>query len=75
MLRNGQEMVIAADRVVVCAGAIGSSAVLLQSGITMDGRVGQGLHVLGGVFVTAETNEVLNGFDGIGLTCIARASD
>jgi choline dehydrogenase-like flavoprotein len=73
--RDGQKITVEADRVVVCAGAIGSSAVLIQSGITLDGRVGKGLHVLGGVFMAAETNDVIDGFDGIGLTCVAYASD
>ena len=73
--RHGQEEVVLADRVVVSSGAIGSSAVLLQSGVHLDGRVGKGFHVLGGVFVTAEMNELLNGYDGIGLTCMAKASE
>ena len=73
--RDGQRLTVDADRVVVCAGAIGSSAVLLASGITLGGRVGKGLHVLGGVFVTGETDEILDGYDGIGLTCVAEASD
>jgi choline dehydrogenase-like flavoprotein len=72
--RDGQRVSYVADRVIVCAGAIGSSVVLLESGISCSGRVGQGLHVLGGVFVTGETDEVIDGFDGIGLTCLARAS-
>jgi choline dehydrogenase-like flavoprotein len=73
--RYGKEEMLEADRVVVSSGAIGSSAVLLQSGIHLDGRVGNGFHMLGGVFVSAETRETLNGYDGIGLTCIAKASD
>jgi choline dehydrogenase-like flavoprotein len=73
--RDGQEVQIDAERVVVCAGAIGSSAVLLRSGIGLDGRVGRGLHVLGGITVAAETDEVLDGFDGIGLTCMAHVQD
>ena len=72
--RDGERISFEADRVVVCAGAIGSSAVLLESGIQVDGRVGKGLHVLGGVFVTGETDEPINGYDGIGLTCVAHAS-
>ena len=74
-VRDGKRLHVDADRVVVSAGAIGSSAVLLASGITVDGRVGHGLHVLGGAFVTGETDEVLDGFDGIGLTCVAEAGD
>jgi choline dehydrogenase-like flavoprotein len=74
-VRDGRPVTITAERVVVCAGAIGSSVVLLQSGINPNGRVGQGFHVLGGIFVSAETNDVLDGFDGIGLTCVARTHD
>ena len=71
--RDGREHVIDGDRVVVSAGAIGSSGVLLRSGIDLDGRVGHGLHMLGGLFVTAEMEEPVDGFDGIGLCCIAHA--
>ena len=70
-VRDGRRIEIAADRVVVCAGAIGSSAVLLASGVTQGGRVGQRLHVLGGIFVSGELDEVVDGFRGIGLTCVA----
>ncbi|HEX5894888.1 MAG TPA: FAD-dependent oxidoreductase [Thermoleophilaceae bacterium] len=70
-VRNGREQVVEADRVVVCAGAIGSSEVLLHSGIDQGGRVGKGLHALAGGFVTAETEQEIDGFDGIGLCCIA----
>jgi choline dehydrogenase-like flavoprotein len=73
--RDGQERTIEADRVVVCAGAIGSSGVLLRSGIDLGGRVGKGLHMLGGLFVTAEMEEPVDGFDGIGLCAIAHAGD
>jgi choline dehydrogenase-like flavoprotein len=69
--RRGSQEHVDADRVVVCAGAIGSSSVLLESGIHLGGRVGAGLHVLGGVFVSAEMGEDLDGFDGIGLCSIA----
>jgi choline dehydrogenase-like flavoprotein len=72
--RNNHEVHLTADKVVVSAGAIGSSALLLQSGIFLDGLVGQKFHVLGGAFVTAQTEEIVNGFDGIGLTCVAKAS-
>jgi choline dehydrogenase-like flavoprotein len=74
-VRDGRRLEIEADRVVVCAGAIGSSSVLLASGIDAGGRVGKGLHVLGGIFVTGEMDEVIDGFKGIGLTCMAEASD
>jgi glycine/D-amino acid oxidase-like deaminating enzyme len=69
--RDGREHTVEADRVVVCAGAIGSSALLVRSGITQGGLVGNGLHALAGVFVTAETEHQIDGFDGIGLCCIA----
>jgi choline dehydrogenase-like flavoprotein len=72
-VRDGQEQVVEADRVVVSAGAIGSSGVLLRSGIDLDGRVGRGLHMLGGLFVTAEMEDPVEGFDGIGLCAIAHA--
>jgi choline dehydrogenase-like flavoprotein len=72
-VREGTPISITADRVVVCAGAIASSAVLLRSEIDLDGRVGNGLHVLGGLFVTGETDEDIDGYDGIGLTCVAHA--
>jgi choline dehydrogenase-like flavoprotein len=70
-VRDGREQTVEADRVVVCAGAIGSSEVLLHSGIEQGGRVGRGLHALAGGFVTAETEQEIDGFDGIGLCCIA----
>lgn len=73
--RLGKRLSIEADRVVVCAGAVGSSAVLLRSGIDLGGRVGRGLHVLGGVFLTGETPEVIDGFDGIGLCCVAHGAE
>jgi choline dehydrogenase-like flavoprotein len=55
----------------VCAGAIGSSELLLRNGITQRGNVGKHFHVLGGVTVTAEMHEILNAYDGIGLTSVA----
>lgn len=74
-LRNGAMLRLRADRVVVCAGAIGSSEVLLASGVHANGRVGVGLHALAGVFVTAETEQEVEGFDGIGLCCVVDAGD
>jgi len=73
--RDGRAHAIDADRVVVCAGAIGSSGVLLRSGIDLGGRVGRGLHLLGGLFVTAEMEDPVDGFDGIGLCAIAHAGE
>lgn len=66
---------IEAEKIIVCAGAVGSSAVLLKSGINQNGLVGKGLHLLGGFFVNALMPEVVNGYEGIGLSCIAHASD
>jgi choline dehydrogenase-like flavoprotein len=59
-----------AGKVVVCAGAIGSSVVLLQSGIDAGGNVGRNFHALGGLFVTGDMGQVIDGYDGIGLTCM-----
>lgn len=61
-------LAVEAERFVVCAGAIGSSEVLLASGIQQNGMVGRGLHLLGGVVVDALMPTPVNGFDGIGLT-------
>jgi choline dehydrogenase-like flavoprotein len=66
-VREGRVEEVEAERVVVAAGAIGSSAVLLQSGIALDGRVGEGFHAFAGVHVTAEFADPLDSFDGIGL--------
>jgi choline dehydrogenase-like flavoprotein len=71
--REDREQTITADRFVVCAGAIGSSEVLLRSDITQGGRVGRGLHLLLGIVVNGEMPTEINGYDGIGLTCIAEA--
>lgn len=71
--RHGRQETVQADRVVICAGAIGSSELLLQNSITQRGNVGQHFHVLGGVTVTAEMQQALNGYDGIGLTAVAHA--
>jgi choline dehydrogenase-like flavoprotein len=69
--RFGKREQAAAERVVLCAGAIGSSELLLRSGITQRGNVGKHFHVLGGVMVTADMQQELNGYDGIGLTSVA----
>ncbi len=59
-----------AGKVILCAGAIGSSELLLQSGITARGNVGRGFHALGGLFVTGDMERTVDGFAGIGLTCM-----
>jgi choline dehydrogenase-like flavoprotein len=69
--RRGQKEAVTAERVVVCAGAIGSTEVLLQSDITQRDNVGKHFHLLGGNMITAELPEQVDGYDGIGLTCIA----
>ena len=69
--RLGERVALQAEKVVVCAGAIGSSALLLQSGINPKGNVGKNLHALGGLFVTGDMGEVVDGFAGIGLCCVA----
>ncbi|MBK9151107.1 MAG: GMC family oxidoreductase N-terminal domain-containing protein [Saprospiraceae bacterium] len=73
-IRDNKPYLVRADKVVVCAGAIGSTDVLLQSGINPNGQAGKGFHLLGGIFVNAEYPEPLDSYDGIGLNCIAHAS-
>jgi choline dehydrogenase-like flavoprotein len=73
-VRNGKPLRLSADKVIVCAGAIGSSGVLLASGIDGGGTVGKNFHALGGVFVTGDMGDVVvDGYAGIGLTCVADA--
>jgi choline dehydrogenase-like flavoprotein len=69
--RAGERVDLGADKVILCAGAIGSSAVLLQSKTNPGGNVGANFHVLGGVFITGDMAQVVDGFAGIGLTCTA----
>ena len=73
-VRNRVEHTIAADRVVIAGGAIGSTEILLRSGVTMDGRVGSRFHAFAGVHVTAEFPDELNSYDGIGLCAYIRPS-
>jgi choline dehydrogenase-like flavoprotein len=73
--RGGTRTTVSTDRVIVSAGAIGSSQVLLESGISQRGTVGNGLHVLGGIFVSARVPETLDSFDRIGLTCLRPSPD
>lgn len=72
-LHDGKRVQYDPGVVVVCAGAIASSALLLRNSINPNGQVGRRLHVLGGVFTSAECLEPVDGFDGIGLCCVARA--
>lgn len=69
--RRGKSQQVTTERVVICAGAIGSSELLLHNGIYQQGNVGKHFHLLGGVMVTAEMQEALNAYDGIGLTSVA----
>lgn len=74
-MHNGKPHLIESDKVVVCAGAIGSSEVLLKSRINPTGNVGKKFHVLGGFLVNALLPVKTNSFDKIGLAAIAHASD
>lgn len=74
-VREGESGRLAADRIVVSAGAIGSSEVLLGSKIDAGGRVGRGLHAQVGTSISAEMPQRMDGFDGVGLTAIAHASN
>lgn len=65
---------ITADKIILCAGAIGSSEVLLKSAINPTGNVGKQFHALGGCFVNALMPHEVHSYDGIGLSCIANAS-
>ncbi len=68
--RGGGRIAYDAELVVVCAGAIGSSALLLENRITAKGNAGRRLHALGGLFVTGDMGqESVDGYAGIGLTC------
>jgi choline dehydrogenase-like flavoprotein len=71
--RAGERLRVEADKVIVCAGAIGSSVLLLQSGIKARGNVGKHLHALGGVFVTGDMAREVDGFAGIGLCAMGGA--
>ncbi len=73
-MRNNTPHLIPSDKIIICAGAIGSSEILLKSKINPNRNVGKGLHFLGGFFVNALMNQKLDAFDGIGLSCITHAS-
>jgi choline dehydrogenase-like flavoprotein len=73
-VESGAKCAIKAGKVIVCAGAIGSTEVLLRSGINPHRRTGRNFHCLGGALVTAESPDQLDGYDKIGLTCVAHAS-
>jgi choline dehydrogenase-like flavoprotein len=73
-VRFGKPFMTRVQKVVVCGGAIGSSAVLLKSGIHLDGRVGAGFHMLGGVLIAADLGRPLGAFDKIGLTAMLKGT-
>lgn len=68
--RFGRRYQARADTVTVCAGAIGSSELLLASRVRTQKRIGDNFHMLGGVLVVAEMEQRLDAFDRIGLTAI-----
>ncbi len=61
---SGEEVSVAADEIVVAAGAIGSSWLLQRSGLGGD-AVGQGLHFNINSPLTADFPEVMDSFAGI----------
>lgn len=72
--REGVWNEIRCGKLIVSAGAIGSSAFLLQNKINPRGNTGKKFHCLGGFLTTGILDKVVDGFDGIGLTCIADVS-
>jgi len=72
--REGTNYTIACEKLIVSAGAIGSSEVLLQNKINPRNNTGKGFHCLGGFLTTGVLEKEVNGYDGIGLTCIADVS-
>jgi choline dehydrogenase-like flavoprotein len=61
---SGEPVTVAADQIVVAAGAIGSSWLLQRSGLGGD-RVGEGLHFNINSPLTADFPEVMDSFAGI----------
>ncbi len=74
-IRKNNSYTVTCKKVIVSAGAIGSSEVLLKNKINPNGQVGKGLHFLGGFLTSGILDKQVNGYDGIGLTCIANISD
>jgi choline dehydrogenase-like flavoprotein len=66
--RFGRDYAVSPDTVVVSCGAIGSSVLMLESGIVSTLPIGSNFHMLGGALVAAESSERLNSYDRIGLT-------
>jgi choline dehydrogenase-like flavoprotein len=62
--RGGPAVTLAADEIVIAAGAIGSSALLLRSRLGGD-HVGEGLHFNINSPLTAEFPDAVDAFDGI----------
>jgi choline dehydrogenase-like flavoprotein len=61
----GHKFTIKADKVVLSAGAVGSSYTMLRSGVGRGLPVGRGLCFNMGSPMTAECEEVVNAFDGL----------
>jgi choline dehydrogenase-like flavoprotein len=64
-LRDGRDLTIRTDKYVVAAGAIGSSYLLLRSGIGRDLPVGKGLSFNMGAALTAEFPDKMDAYDGL----------
>jgi choline dehydrogenase-like flavoprotein len=64
-LSDGRELKVRADKYVLSAGAVGSSYLLLQSGIGRRLPVGERFSSNMGAPLTAEFDEVVNAFDGL----------
>jgi choline dehydrogenase-like flavoprotein len=74
--RFGRRHRIEAETFVTSCGAIGSSELLLRSGVRSRAKIGHAFHALGGVLVAADMPERIDAFDRVGLTCmLADAQD
>jgi choline dehydrogenase-like flavoprotein len=71
---TGERVTIAADEIVIAAGAIGSSFLLQRSGIGGE-AVGQGLHFNINSPLTADFPDVVDSFAGIQMSHAYRSSD
>jgi choline dehydrogenase-like flavoprotein len=71
---SGEPVSVAAERIVVAAGAIGSSWLLQRSGLGGD-AVGEGLHFNINSPITADFEDVVDSFAGIQMSHAYRASE
>jgi choline dehydrogenase-like flavoprotein len=62
---KSQDLKVKAKAVVVSAGTVSSSQLLLQSGIEMDGRVGTGVAVHPSPAMIGDFDEEINGHEGV----------